>query len=173
MGIPWRCCKANIYHHQNRTVWAIIPSQKTVIHIRVENPWLAASPDGLIENWSENDHRHYGILEIKCPYSVRKMTSEDACHEINQFYCTSINGRTLLKQTHNYYYQIQGQLAIAQLPWCNFVVWTPHGSSVERDITLWQQKIFPKLKIFYHKCILPELADPVFYSGNPIRQLVE
>ena len=150
--------------------------KKTGIHISVENPWLAASPDGLIEDPSENDERRYGILEIKCPYSARKMTPEDACHEINHFYCTSINGHTLLKQTHNYYYQIQGQLAITQLPWCDFVVWTPHGTSVERiewDITLWQQKVFPKLKIFYHEYLLPELADPVFYRGNPIRHLAE
>ena len=37
--------------------------KKTGIHISVENPWLAASPDGLIEDPSENDGRRYGILK--------------------------------------------------------------------------------------------------------------
>ena len=112
---------------------------------------MAASPDGLIEDPSENNGRRYGILEIKCPYSARKVTPKAACHEINQFCCSLINGRTLLKQTHNYYYQIQGQLAITQLPWCDFVVWTPHGISIERierDINLWQQNILPKTQGF-------------------------
>ena len=104
------------------------------------------------------------------------MTPEAACHEINQFCCSSVNGRTLLKQAHNYYYQVQGQLAITQLPWYDFVIWTPHGTSIERierDINLWQQNILPKLKVFYHEYLLPELANPVFFSGKPIRHLAE
>ena len=130
---------------------------------------MAASPDGLIEDPSKNNGRRYGILEIKCHYSARKVTPEAACYEINQFCCSLINGRTLLKQTHNYYYQIQGQLAITQLPWCDFVAWTPHGISIERierDINLWQQNILPKLKVFYHEYLIPELADPVFLVAN-------
>lgn len=43
-----------------------------------------------------------------------------------------IDGHMLLKKSHNYYYQVQGQLATTQLPWCDFVVWTPHGTTIQR-----------------------------------------
>ena len=149
--------------------------QKTGIHISTINPWLAASPDGVIEDPSEPEGRRHGILEIKCPYSARTMSPVVACHEINTFCCSSIDGQPLLKKTHNYYHQVQGQLAITQLPWCDFFVWTPHGTyvqRVERDDNLWQHKILPKLKMFYHEYLLPELVDSVFYSGQPIRHLL-
>ena len=54
---------------------------KTGIHISIEYPWLAASPDALIEDPSESVKRHHGILEIKCPYSAKRMTPEIACYE--------------------------------------------------------------------------------------------
>ena len=51
-----------------------------------------------IEDPSESVGRQYGILEIKCPYSARRMTPETACHEINRFCCTLIDGHTILKK---------------------------------------------------------------------------
>ena len=84
--------------------------------------------------------------------------------------------RTLLKKSHNYYYQVQGQLATTQLPWCDFLVWTPYGTTIqriERDVNLWLQKILPKLSMFYHEYLLPELADPVCYSGKQICHLTK
>ena len=50
------------------------------------------------------------------------------------------------------------------ITWCDFVICTPHGASVqriERDDNLWKQ-MYSKLKAFYHEYLLPELADPVF-----------
>ena len=43
------------------------------IHISIEHPWLAASPDGHVVDPSESIERRYGILEIKCPYSARRV----------------------------------------------------------------------------------------------------
>ena len=146
---------------------------KTGIHISTVDPWLAASPDGVVEDPTQAEGRRNGILEIKCPYSGRTMTPEVACQEINRF-CSSLNnGQVTLKATHNYYYQVQGQLAITKLPWCDFLIWTPHGTSlqrIERDENLWKV-MYSKLKSFYHEYLLPELADPVFYSGQSIRRL--
>ena len=78
----------------------------------------------------------------------------------------------MAKKSHNYYYQIKGELAVTQLPWCDFVVWTPHGTSVlriERDKNLWKQ-MYCKLKAFYHEYLLPELTDSVFHNGQSIRR---
>ena len=46
---------------------------------------VTVKQDAFIEDHSDNDGRHYDILEIKCPYSARKMTPEAACHEITNF----------------------------------------------------------------------------------------
>jgi len=93
----------------------------TGVHISTEHPWLAASPDELVEDPSEVDGRNQGILEIKCPYSARTLTPEAACQDINRF-CSNIEyGHIALKKQHNYYYQVQGQLAITKRPWCDFV----------------------------------------------------
>ena len=74
---------------------------KTGIHISTVNPWLAASPDGIVEDPSQVEGRCNGILEIKCPYSGRTMTPETACQEINRFCSTLNNGQVTLKKKHN------------------------------------------------------------------------
>ena len=69
-----------------------------------------------------------------------------------------------------YHYQVQGQLTITQLPWCDILIWTPHGTSLQR-IKRDEDLMYLKLKLFYHEYLLPELADPVYYSGQSIRHL--
>ena len=69
------------------------------IHISIEHPWLVASPDGHVVDPSESVERQYGILEIKCPYSARRVTPE-----IARFCCTLVDGRTSLKKAHSYYH---------------------------------------------------------------------
>ena len=45
----------------------------------------------------------------------------------------SDNSTLELKTTHDYYYQIQFQLAITGLKWCDFALWSPVGKpNVER-----------------------------------------
>ena len=41
------------------------------------DPWLAASPDGIIHD-PRNPER-IGIVEIKCPYKMREKTLAEAC----------------------------------------------------------------------------------------------
>lgn len=48
--------------------------------------FLAASPDGLVY---DADDQLVGIIEIKCPYSVRNSTVWDACSR-KSFFCTKI-----------------------------------------------------------------------------------
>ena len=145
----------------------------TGIHISTMHPWLAASPDGVVEDPTQAEGRRLGLLEIKCPYSGRTMIPEVACQEVNQFCSSLADGQVMLKKTHNYYYQVQGQLEITQLPWCDFLNWTPQGTSLQRiesDEKLWTT-VYPKLRFFYREYLLPEIADPVFSSCQPIRRL--
>ena len=117
-----------------------------------EPTFLGASPDGVVEGSDS-----LKIIEIKCPYSVRDLEVEEACTKSN-FYCTLDNGEFYLSRNHQYYYQIQGTMAITKAHACDFVVWTPKSMKVETvlfDKTLWQDIMLPKLSHFYHEYILP------------------
>lgn len=89
-------------------------------------PHLGASPDALIECTCCGR----GVLEIKCPYNVRDVDPTTVCKE-NFFLKQTSNGPKLVR-SHNYYYQVQGQLAVCDRSYCDFVCWTPHGIHVER-----------------------------------------
>ncbi len=96
------------------------------------NPWLGCSPDDLV---SDPDHEcEPGVVEYKCPSSAASMTPEEAAVKLKNF-CLQKSKTTdevKLKQSHNYYYQVQGTMAITGRKWCDFVVWTPSKLYVER-----------------------------------------
>ena len=73
---------------------------RTGIHISSKRPWLAASPDGLVEDPTETSGRQHGILEIKCPYSARTMTPETACEQLNRVCCSLVDRWVKLKKKH-------------------------------------------------------------------------
>ena len=62
----------------------------------------------------------YGLLEIKCPFSKRGETLDQAAADPN-FYLEKVGGKFHLKKEHNcgYYAQVQGQLALTDLKWCD------------------------------------------------------
>ena len=74
--------------------------------LHTEYSFLGASPDQLV---CENGM--FGLVEIKCPFSVYGRTIQEACQKPN-FCCETCNATPSLKLDHEYYYQIQGQLAI-------------------------------------------------------------
>lgn len=67
---------------------------------------MAASPDGLIESDS--------LVEIKCPFTISKMSPEQSIAEGRIKFAQLSNNDLCLKRNHNYYYQVQGQIAIAK-----------------------------------------------------------
>lgn len=81
---------------------------------------MACSPDGLV---GEND-----IIEIKCPYNIKDMTPEEGVIANKIKYLKyDQEGNIKLKKNDNYYYQVQGQLKVANKHSCYFIVWTPKG----------------------------------------------
>ncbi|CAG9773328.1 unnamed protein product [Ceutorhynchus assimilis] len=133
------------------------------LFIDKKNYYLGASPDGLIGDTQ--------LMEIKCPYSICNMNPAEAIKEKKLAFAEFVDNEFHLKRNHNYYYQIQGQLAIADKQMCYFVVWSPHGMVVEeifRDLQFWNEKCIPKLKSFYENFVLPELIDPLYPKDLPI-----
>ena len=94
------------------------------------------------------------MLEIKCPYSVRETTPTSVSYFIEE-----TEGVFKLSKQHKYYYQIQGQMSILEVLYCDFVCWTPHCVHLERiayDIEFVNNMI-PQLTCFFLGVILPEI----------------
>lgn len=116
----------------------------------VVNPkfsFLGATPDGKICTETET-----AILEVKCPYVVRKMTINEAIESPKDF-CLHFgsDGKPALKKHHEYYDQIQGQLMITGAPFVDFVVYTLSDIHIERvqpDKDLHKEMLY-KLATFY------------------------
>lgn len=58
------------------------------------------------------------------------------------------NGELELKKTHDYYYQVQGQLHIAKKQYCYFVVYSEnmiHFETIQRNNEFWENVMQHKL----------------------------
>ena len=130
--------------------------------IHPQEGWIGASPDGVVHDPSHNPP--HGILEIKCPYSMREKPLSECCQDCN-FYCfIDETGRFRLKRDHAYYHQVQVQLFVCsdQYKWCDFCVYTTKGVMVERIWTDcdWIEKFIPILENFFRMHYLPEILYP-------------
>jgi hypothetical protein len=124
------------------------------LFISEQHPFLAASPDGMIGD--------FGLIEIKCPYTARELTPEEAIISKKIKFAKLENGSLKLKRTHAYYFQVQGQLLITNRSLCYFVIWTPKGmifEKIEADADFFAQTMLPKLKCVYFEHLLPALIQ--------------
>ena len=139
--------------------------------ISSEYPFNGTSPDGYVYDPVATEQ--YGLVEIKCPYKFRNQTPEDAASDKN-FYCALVNEQVVLKTNHNYYCQVQGQMAITKRSWCDFVVYTTCGISIERirfDLDFWSRTMLPRLVDFYDNCLCPAIVSPIHLVGMKMHDL--
>ena len=128
------------------------------------------------------------MVEIKCPLKCLEATIEELATSDRTF-CLDLDceeGRLRLKKSHNYYYQIQGQLhcakrfvdrsrSVSQMcsrKKCIFFLWAPteyHMETVHYDPEFWSD-LQQTLSTFYLDCLLPEIVDPRAPRGMKIRQ---
>lgn len=145
--------------------------------ISESHPYLGATPDGTVYDPS-NIGQPFGFLEVKCPFSQRDSTPVQACASSN-FCCDLVSHadgsqRLRLRKENRYYAQVQGQMAVGGRPWCDFVVFTNKGISVERvsfDEQYWDNTILPALENFYDHCLGPEIVSPLHAIGIRVRNL--
>lgn len=80
----------------------------TGLHVHPNYPHLGASPDGLVSCSCCG----MGLLEIKYPYSKRDVDPR----QVNDahFYLERTAAGLLLRRYHDYFKQVQGQLAICE-----------------------------------------------------------
>ena len=119
-------------------------------------PYIAVSPDLKVKCNCCGE----GLVEIKCPYSIKEtIPSVD-----NLDYLVEINDKVSLNKNSNYYFQIQGQMAVTETAYTDFFVFTTHGNlleRIERDPSFWADLLM-KLEWFWINCLLQKFLPEKF-----------
>ena len=129
------------------------------LHVNTDYPHLGASPDGIITCECCGE----GLLEIKCPYKYRDVDPNNITDQ--SFYLKrNEQGEIVgLSHGHEYYYQVQGQLALCVKDFCDFVCWTPKGIYVERILR--DKPFFDELKLFLDNYFV-NIILPILLTGK-------
>ena len=115
---------------------------------------LGCLPDAKVIDLSCRDR--FGLGEVKCPSSKFHVTPLEGCDDPG-FFMERKNGKPSLKRGHVYYDQVQGLMGLSGAKWCDFIVYTSKGLSVERikfDQDHWDT-LSGKLCEYHFKYFLP------------------
>ena len=108
------------------------------------------------------------MLEVKCPFCVKERLPDDVDDKEN-FCMQKKNGEWTLKRDHTYFYQVQTQLNVCQMPYADFVVWTKNGmcfERIEREVQFLEIHA-ETIRHFFIYAILPEIVGK-WYTRQPI-----
>ena len=120
--------------------------------IREDMPFLAATPDGLCGD---------KVVEVKCPYKGR---NEKICKNLKFFpyLDQDENGNLILRKSHVYYAQVQGELFISRKKEAIFVIYTFVDFvtiDVQMDDHYCKNILVPRLRRFFTKYYRPYVAS--------------
>ncbi|KAK3107381.1 hypothetical protein FSP39_013321 [Pinctada imbricata] len=120
-----------------------------------ENPFLGASPDGLVSCKCCGK----GLLEIKCSFSHQNKTPIQICEDSHYHVYADENNEMRLKTSSSWYIQIQAQLGVCKRNWCDFLLFTKRGHAVDR--ILYDDELFleitQKSRKFFERYIMNSL----------------
>lgn len=104
-------------------------------------PHLGASPDGIVKCKCCGQ----GVLEVKCPFCGNDEDVEVTASSSKSCLVRNPDGCLHLDQTHTYYYQVQTQIFICNVDYCDFCVCTfpdqhptMHIERIFKDTELWK-----------------------------------
>ena len=156
-----------------RTVGEDIVFESAGLSLLQEKSYLGASSDGKLICKSV-DTCCVGCLEIKCPYSIEgsltiSLTPDEIAEQYGRkfFMQRGEDGVLHLPTNHPYYAQIQGEMAILNVEWCDFVVYSKGTVIVDRiinDFGYWTL-LSETLDNFYVQNVVPEIL-----SGSIFKQ---
>ena len=125
---------------------------KCGIFVNVECPFLGSSPDRVV-----NDT----LVEVKCPYTSKnsKITPSTVP------FLTHKDGQLCLVETHDYMYQVHGQMLCSGLSACDFVVYTFEDFKIVKVVKNdhFVQSMCSKLQIFFDNYFKPALLQKHYY----------
>lgn len=98
---------------------------------------------------------------------------EDVANEHSSTFCLyqDEDGSLYLKKEHAYYYQIQMQMELSQVNYCDFVLWR-EGEMFHQRILLDEDFInetFQRAETFVKMALLPELVGKWFSKQNHVQ----
>ena len=153
-GIKNESAACEMYIEQAMEAHVNFSYEPAGLYVNHCSPHLEASPDGHISC----DCCGEGLIEIKCTYKYRHV---DPCTiDDPSFYLKkSETGHLQLDRNHEYYYQVQGQLALCEKEYSDFICWSPEGLFVERIVAdpSFFSELQTKLDVFFVKVVLPQL----------------
>ena len=140
-----------INHHQNFTC------RQSGFLIDSNDTFFGASADGIVDCGCCGK----GVLEIKCPFSHKTHTAHEAANMDSNFY---FNTDLRLKTGHKYYTQIQLQMHVNKVRYCDFVVFTQPCEPCIQITRIHHDDQFCKHLIkatvsFWTTFVLPELVS--------------
>lgn len=126
--------------------------------INPKYPYLGCTPDRRVTC----DCHGAWILEIKSCYKYRSLIPceiKDSTFFLKQHKQQLLLCNNSLKLGHRHYTQVQGQLAISELEFADFLCFTSAGLHVERIHynAIFCKNMLATLKLFYTNCVLPEV----------------
>ncbi|KAH9381985.1 hypothetical protein HPB48_000969 [Haemaphysalis longicornis] len=131
-----------------------------------EHPYVVASPDASVECVMLRKRHTRGQVP-PCSCFERNARSKQKF----TFVLSSSIGACSLKRAHAYYYQVQTQMGVCGVAYCDFVVWTPtelHIKRVLKGDTFFQNMLASAVKFFTH-VILPELFTECFTTKDTVK----
>ena len=132
------------------------------------NTLASCHPRFYSRNWVVEIGEEMGCLEVKCPYVCK--TKQIAVAELASYFCLQIKNGTLhLKKKHQYFYQVQTQLFVTKLPWCDFVLWAANDDIYVEQIFYDDSFIddaVSKARTFYFDIFLPSIVPHVIIADS-------
>ena len=160
-GISHEAVALDAYLEHNGTTHQSLQVELSGFVINPAYPYLGTSPDGCIKCECCDS----GVLEIKCPYRLCKETVRAAAEDKSFCLCwDDVTGSFVLQHSHEYYYQVQAQMFLCSVSYCDFVVWSERECVVLRILPDQQfmEEVLVNVTTFFKLCVLPELIGKYF-----------
>lgn len=128
--------------------------------INPRRPYYIGSPDGIV---SCSCHGN-GCVEIKCIKLLESGGSFEALTVKPNNILSKTGKAYVLEKNHELYYQVQLQINLISLKYCDLVLWSPKDFltiRVESDFHFWETAM-TKASTFHERVIMPELLGKFF-----------
>ena len=143
-----------------------LSSDKCGLFVMSENPYIGASPDRIVVEGGVRK-----TVEVKCSYTLSK-AKDPVQKEINERNLNQIlelvDGRLSLRKSHDYYFQVQGQMLCAKTEETYFVVY--NGVDIEYFIVKRDEEFIKsmlhKLKAFNKMVFRETVLTHFFYRDS-------
>lgn len=161
-GRQWENVAKEDFDKEMAVAHANYTSRKTGLIVSKTCNFLAVSPDGATKCSCCGP----SVLEIKCPYVLRKDNSTiDNLLKMSNPYIQLQNNKYSLNRKHDYFFQLQMQMAICECRFGYFYVWSRHLSipiiKVEFDKKFWDDNSVKAFR-FVKSVIIPEIMNSNF-----------